>query len=65
MSENPTPAQVTAPKRGSFSPLAAFRDLRTAPKLFAGFAVVIVLMVFVGGLGLVKLGDSQRAIETK
>ncbi|NAZ80700.1 HAMP domain-containing protein [Kineococcus sp. R8] len=40
------------------------RDLRVASKLFASFGIVCVLLAAVIGLGVVRLGQSQAALDT-
>ncbi|WP_337063020.1 methyl-accepting chemotaxis protein [Kineococcus sp. G2] len=50
------------PAPGSRGLLRAFRDLRTAPKLMAGFLVVCGMVVLVGVLGLARLSDSQERL---
>ncbi|MCI2237390.1 methyl-accepting chemotaxis protein, partial [Paenibacillus sp. TRM 82003] len=56
-------ASAHPPTPGPRGPLGAFRDLRTASKLMAGFLVVCCAVVVVGVLGLARLSDSQERLS--
>ncbi|SDQ11678.1 methyl-accepting chemotaxis protein [Quadrisphaera sp. DSM 44207] len=56
-----TETSTTARTRGRRGPLGAFRDLRTAQKLLAGFLLMCVVVVGVGLLGLSKVASTEAA----
>ncbi|WNV75578.1 methyl-accepting chemotaxis protein [Geodermatophilus sp. DSM 44513] len=52
-----------APARSPGGPIGFFRNLKTAPKLLAGFLVMVVCTAAVGLLGLTQLGAAQERIQ--
>ncbi|WP_337060847.1 methyl-accepting chemotaxis protein [Kineococcus sp. G2] len=44
--------------------ISSLRDLRVATKLFAGFGVVCLLLAAIVGVGITKLGASQRTLAS-
>ena len=50
--------------RTNGGPLSAFRNLKTATKLLAGFLAVSMLMVGVGVLGITKLASAQAGMQS-